>query len=86
MCPVLSLNQRAQYTVLVPALWNTEVQDWELKCMNSLELDESHNEPKAGTHALTTRTSFVRQKLTKQRDSLGHSANSLSNSGNSVIT
>ncbi|XP_005449415.1 TBC1 domain family member 10B [Oreochromis niloticus] len=37
----------AQYTVLVPALWNTEVQDWELKCMNSLELDESHNEPKA---------------------------------------
>ncbi|XP_005928425.1 TBC1 domain family member 12 isoform X2 [Haplochromis burtoni] len=39
----------AQYTVLVPALWNTEVQDWELKCMNSLELDESHNEPKAVT-------------------------------------
>lgn len=37
----------AQYTVLVPALWNTEVQDWELKCMNSLVLDESHNGPKA---------------------------------------
>ncbi|XP_029290067.1 LOW QUALITY PROTEIN: uncharacterized protein LOC115009902 [Cottoperca gobio] len=33
----------AQYTVLVPALWNTEVQDWELKCMNSLVLDESHH-------------------------------------------
>ncbi|KAM7002936.1 TBC1 domain family member 12 isoform 2-T2 [Tautogolabrus adspersus] len=33
----------AQYTVLVPALWNTEVQDWELKCMDSLVLDESHH-------------------------------------------
>ncbi|KAM3609155.1 uncharacterized protein V6R79_010289 [Siganus canaliculatus] len=32
----------AQYTVLIPALWNTEVQDWELKCMNNLVLDESH--------------------------------------------
>ncbi|XP_070828986.1 TBC1 domain family member 10B [Chaetodon trifascialis] len=37
----------AQYAVLVPALWNTEVQDWELKCMNSLVLDESHHRPKA---------------------------------------
>ncbi|XP_042352554.1 uncharacterized protein si:ch211-266k8.4 [Plectropomus leopardus] len=37
----------AQYSVLVPALWNTEVQDWELKCMNSLVLDESHHGPKA---------------------------------------
>uniref|UniRef100_A0AAZ1Y3E9 Rab-GAP TBC domain-containing protein n=1 Tax=Oreochromis aureus TaxID=47969 RepID=A0AAZ1Y3E9_OREAU len=44
----------AQYTVLVPALWNTEVQDWELKCMNSLELDESHNEPKAGCSGITS--------------------------------
>ncbi|XP_054476518.1 carabin [Anoplopoma fimbria] len=35
----------AQYAVLVPALWNTEVQDWELKCMNSLVLEESHHEP-----------------------------------------
>ncbi|XP_033181156.1 USP6 N-terminal-like protein isoform X2 [Mastacembelus armatus] len=37
----------AQYTVLVPALWDTEVQDWELKCMNRLVLDESHHGPKA---------------------------------------
>lgn len=37
----------AQYTTLIPALWNTEVQDWELKCMNSLVLDESHHGPKA---------------------------------------
>ncbi|KAM4618299.1 uncharacterized protein ACJ7VT_007709 [Polymixia lowei] len=36
----------AQYTVLVPALWSTEVQDWEIKCMNSLVLDETHHEPK----------------------------------------
>ncbi|XP_027128150.1 TBC1 domain family member 12 isoform X2 [Larimichthys crocea] len=37
----------AQYSVLVPALWNTEVQDWELKCMNSLVLDDSHHGLKA---------------------------------------
>ncbi|XP_018559691.1 TBC1 domain family member 10B isoform X2 [Lates calcarifer] len=37
----------AQYTVLVPALWNTDVQDWEIKCMNSLVLDECHHGPKA---------------------------------------
>ncbi|XP_038562722.1 carabin-like isoform X1 [Micropterus salmoides] len=37
----------AQYTVLVPALWKTEVQDWELKCMNSLVLEECHNVPEA---------------------------------------
>ncbi|MEQ2260540.1 hypothetical protein XENORESO_019603, partial [Xenotaenia resolanae] len=38
----------AQYTVLVSELWKTDVQDWEIKCMNSLVLDESHHEPKAG--------------------------------------
>ncbi|XP_022601930.1 TBC1 domain family member 8B-like [Seriola dumerili] len=37
----------AQYTVLVPALWATEVQDWELKCMNSLVMDETHHASKA---------------------------------------
>ncbi|XP_014900705.1 uncharacterized protein LOC106955196 isoform X1 [Poecilia latipinna] len=37
--------EMARYTVLVSALWKTEVQDWELKCMNSLVLDESHHEP-----------------------------------------
>ncbi|XP_029909841.1 rab GTPase-activating protein 1 [Myripristis murdjan] len=36
----------AQYKVLVPALWNTEVQDWEIKCMNSLVLDETQHGPK----------------------------------------
>lgn len=36
----------SKYTVLIPALWNTEVQDWELKCMSSLVLDESHHGPK----------------------------------------
>ncbi|XP_026221297.1 TBC1 domain family member 12 isoform X2 [Anabas testudineus] len=35
----------AQYTVLIPALWDTEAQDWELKCMNSLVLDDSHHRP-----------------------------------------
>ncbi|KAL6107288.1 uncharacterized protein ACO6RY_10958 [Pungitius sinensis] len=34
----------SKYAVFIPALWNTEVQDWELKCMSSLVLDESHHE------------------------------------------
>ncbi|KAK0132593.1 USP6 N-terminal-like protein [Merluccius polli] len=36
----------AQYSVLMPALWSTEVQDWELKCMNSLVLDDTLHGPK----------------------------------------
>ncbi|RVE71442.1 hypothetical protein OJAV_G00051700 [Oryzias javanicus] len=31
----------AQYSTFVPALWRTEVEDWELKCLNSLVLDEN---------------------------------------------
>lgn len=48
---------RAQYTVLVPALWKTEVQDWELKCMNSLVLDESQHREMSGK--TTTRLNIV---------------------------
>ncbi|CAL9697030.1 unnamed protein product [Knipowitschia caucasica] len=43
----------ARYSTLIPALWNTEVQDWELKCMNSLVLDETHSEPSSGKHELS---------------------------------
>ncbi|XP_024120015.1 TBC1 domain family member 10A isoform X4 [Oryzias melastigma] len=32
----------AQYSTFVPALWRTEVEDWELKCLNRLVLDENH--------------------------------------------
>ncbi|XP_034033101.1 TBC1 domain family member 10A [Thalassophryne amazonica] len=39
--------QVAHYMVLVPALWNTEVQDWELKCMVGLVLDETRQGPTA---------------------------------------
>ncbi|CAL8358470.1 unnamed protein product [Lota lota] len=35
----------AQYSVLVPALWRTEVQDWEIKCMSSLVLDDTLHGP-----------------------------------------
>eukprot|EP00063_Salmo_salar_P006081 XP_013980916.1 PREDICTED: uncharacterized protein LOC106561457 [Salmo salar] len=31
----------AQHCVLLPALWSTEVQEWEIKCMNSLVLEET---------------------------------------------
>ncbi|CAL8263351.1 unnamed protein product [Merluccius merluccius] len=54
----------AQYSVLMPALWSTEVQDWELKCMNSLVLDDTLHGPKTGTcthahtHVLTQLVSF----------------------------
>ncbi|XP_059916716.1 TBC1 domain family member 10A isoform X1 [Gadus macrocephalus] len=37
----------AQYSVLVPALWSTEVQDWEIKCMSSLVLDDTLHGPTA---------------------------------------
>ncbi|XP_064878478.1 TBC1 domain family member 10A isoform X3 [Oncorhynchus nerka] len=31
----------SQHCVLLPALWSTEVQEWEIKCMNSLVLEET---------------------------------------------
>ncbi|KAL0968553.1 hypothetical protein UPYG_G00268390 [Umbra pygmaea] len=39
----------SQHSILLPALWNTEVQDWEIKCMNRLvleEADEGHDQGK----------------------------------------
>ncbi|KAL7862607.1 hypothetical protein SRHO_G00115910 [Serrasalmus rhombeus] len=35
----------AQYSVLIPALWSTEVQEWEISCMNSVILEETAAEP-----------------------------------------
>ncbi|XP_046889401.1 carabin, partial [Hypomesus transpacificus] len=32
----------SQYSVLVPALWSTELQDWEITCMTGLVLEEAH--------------------------------------------
>ncbi|XP_034390497.1 TBC1 domain family member 2A isoform X2 [Cyclopterus lumpus] len=54
----------AQYAVLIPALWNTEVQDWELKCMSSLVLDESHHGPVsvARTKGVLTRMMRLAQR------------------------
>ncbi|XP_077066730.1 uncharacterized protein LOC143720786 [Siphateles boraxobius] len=31
----------SQHRVLIPALWNTDVQEWEINCMNSLVLEEA---------------------------------------------
>ncbi|XP_028264189.1 TBC1 domain family member 10B isoform X2 [Parambassis ranga] len=57
----------AQYPVLVPALWNTEVQDWELKCMNNLVLDESQHGPKAeGEKPKATASNQVRTREEKE--------------------
>ncbi|KAI4825436.1 hypothetical protein KUCAC02_021116, partial [Chaenocephalus aceratus] len=64
----------AQYSVLVPALWNTEVQDWELKCINSLVLDESHHGPNAGTthtHTLHTQSSCSQAVANNAKGHLG---------------
>ncbi|XP_056106950.1 TBC1 domain family member 10B [Rhinichthys klamathensis goyatoka] len=39
----------SQHRVLIPALWNTDVQEWEINCMNSLVLEEAsggHDEEK----------------------------------------
>lgn len=69
---------RAQYTVLVPALWATEAQDWELKCMNSLVLDDGHHGPKAGTTQTHSKQLFW-LKPVMQRDTGDPSAHSRSN-------
>ncbi|XP_026991696.2 uncharacterized protein si:ch211-266k8.4 [Tachysurus fulvidraco] len=40
----------SHYSVLIPALWSTEVQEWEINCMNSLileETDEGHDTDEA---------------------------------------
>ncbi|XP_015193685.1 TBC1 domain family member 10A isoform X2 [Lepisosteus oculatus] len=34
----------SRYSALVPALWNTEVQEWEIDCMHSLVLEEDREE------------------------------------------
>ncbi|KAL6480861.1 hypothetical protein MHYP_G00118940 [Metynnis hypsauchen] len=34
----------AQYSVLIPALWSTEVQEWEISCMNRVILEETAEE------------------------------------------
>ncbi|XP_059392484.1 TBC1 domain family member 10A isoform X1 [Carassius carassius] len=35
----------SQHRVLIPALWNTDVQEWEINCMNRLVLEEASGEP-----------------------------------------
>ncbi|XP_066556522.1 carabin isoform X2 [Amia ocellicauda] len=35
----------SRHSALVPALWTTEVQDWEIECMRSLVLEEDREEP-----------------------------------------
>uniref|UniRef100_A0AAQ5Y342 Rab-GAP TBC domain-containing protein n=1 Tax=Amphiprion ocellaris TaxID=80972 RepID=A0AAQ5Y342_AMPOC len=49
----------AQYSVLVPALWNTDIHDWELKCMNSLVLDESHHGAKTEQNEMQKETPSI---------------------------
>ncbi|KAL7885424.1 hypothetical protein AOLI_G00057190 [Acnodon oligacanthus] len=34
----------AQYSVLIPALWSTEIEEWEISCMNSVILEEMAEE------------------------------------------
>ncbi|XP_062856182.1 uncharacterized protein LOC134319112 [Trichomycterus rosablanca] len=34
----------SEYRVLIPAVWSTEVQEWEINCMNSLILEETAEE------------------------------------------
>ncbi|KAI5105494.1 USP6 N-terminal-like protein [Silurus meridionalis] len=43
----------SQYRVLIPALWSTEVQEWEITCMNRLILEETDEGHDAGTHTHT---------------------------------
>ncbi|XP_013888377.1 uncharacterized protein si:ch211-266k8.4 isoform X2 [Austrofundulus limnaeus] len=65
----------AQYTVFAPALWRAELQDWELKCLNNLVLDEGHHGPepeereKQKTTSTQVETGNERQRLTSSEGS-----------------
>lgn len=41
LCFVFVYASSSQHRVLIPALWNTDVQEWEINCMNSLVLEEA---------------------------------------------
>ncbi|XP_038164631.1 TBC1 domain family member 10B [Cyprinodon tularosa] len=51
----------AQYTVLVSALWQTEVQDWELKCMNSLVLDDGRHESEEKLQQMSSKAATAKE-------------------------
>lgn len=46
----------SQHRVLIPALWNTDVQEWEINCMNRLVLEEAGGGQDEGKHIPTNPT------------------------------
>lgn len=58
----------SQHRVLIPALWNTDVQEWEINCMNSLVLEEASGGQDEGkqthTHNPTLKHPSMQGQLT----------------------
>lgn len=59
----------SQHRVLIPALWNTDVQEWEINCMNRLVLEEADGGQDEGKHIPTIPPLNIRAC----KDSLQHS-------------
>ncbi|XP_056307891.1 TBC1 domain family member 14 isoform X2 [Danio aesculapii] len=48
------------HPVLIPALWSTDLQDWEINCMNSLVLEESDGTQDEEASASSSKSVFTR--------------------------
>ncbi|KTF91687.1 hypothetical protein cypCar_00040169 [Cyprinus carpio] len=59
----------SQHRVLIPALWDTDVQEWEINCMNRLVLEEASGGQDEGKHIPTIPQFNIRAR----KDSLQHS-------------
>ncbi|KTG05961.1 hypothetical protein cypCar_00018116 [Cyprinus carpio] len=59
----------SQHRVLIPALWNTDVQEWEINCMNRLVLEEAIGGQDEGKHLPT----IPPLNIQACKDSLQHS-------------
>uniref|UniRef100_A0A8C2GE01 Si:ch211-266k8.4 n=1 Tax=Cyprinus carpio TaxID=7962 RepID=A0A8C2GE01_CYPCA len=50
----------SQHRVLIPALWNTDVQEWEINCMNRLVLEEAIGGQDEAVPGSSTKNVFTR--------------------------
>ncbi|KAI5616144.1 USP6 N-terminal-like protein [Silurus asotus] len=57
----------SQYRVLIPALWSTEVQEWEITCMNRLILEETDEGHDAEERSRNSPRSLSRVDQTEHR-------------------
>ncbi|KAL4622800.1 carabin-like isoform X1 [Arapaima gigas] len=66
----------AQHCVLIQALWNTEVQEWEVDCMNSLVLEEARDDSHHLRQAAESASAIQTRSQKKQEESTVRTAKS----------